>query len=706
MAAFDSPGGPETVDQDELRRAVEVVRTHISETYRLHHRVIRNRRHEVAKQKLDDDGLLTPFEFTGRARPKVVVIEGAEEGAAGVRGVLDWATSCAAAILDNGLDPSPYGPVLAILVSRLGGPVRDLANVLAYRVSRQFDAVSISPTERAYLDRAPLLGFESLVLTAVRSAERSDGLEALAAELAKVRPPARAVVFCGRGHLAADLYEELQSALGSTKNLHGHLRRQSESEREAAADAWRTAGGVLVVDDSGEVGRNLQDATLAFHVRLPWNPNALEQRIGRVDRYGSQRSARQYVFGDGDPDSLPSLWRRVLEDGYRVFEDSISAYQEVADESAVRAWVATLVGGVEALLAEIEPIRDEFSAERKRINELDALESSFGTRGDGEKMAMDIARFEARPGDIEAAYLNLATNPEGFRLKASRNKDGSLRFERDPEDQPLFSPRLLRRLMSVGVARIGYFDRWSLTPGRRLFRRGNPFVDGLESLLSLDDRGQAVAMWRWFPEWPNDPFTFFGFDFMIEADLSPILQVLGGGSQFEPVARRRADAAFPPEQVRVWVSAHSEQPVSSDGLVAFLDQRFSPPRGETAGFIDQNLNYERIGALHTILGGEENLAPVAHACFDSALARVKVTADVIEASARAVTKVRGETEVILAQSLARSRAAGLVSDPSAFEREVAMGHAIEVGVAEPVVRLAGVSCVVVSAQPWKSYVSG
>ena len=72
MAIYGPEGTPpEEVDLEELRLAVAAVRAHVSETYRLHQRVIRNRRHVVEKQRLDDEGLLTPFEFTGRSRPRV-----------------------------------------------------------------------------------------------------------------------------------------------------------------------------------------------------------------------------------------------------------------------------------------------------------------------------------------------------------------------------------------------------------------------------------------------------------------------------------------------------------------------------------------------------------------------------------------------------------------------------------------------------------
>lgn len=98
------------------------------------------------------------------------------------------------------------------------------------------------------------------------------------------------------------------------------------------------------------------------------------------------------------------------------------------------------------------------------------------------------------------------------------------------------------------------------------------------------------------------------------------------------------------------------------------------------------------------------MAPVAESCFDVAREQVEVVADVVRASKAAVEQVRRETGLLLAQSRARSEAAGLVADPGALEDEVEIGRAIEAGVADPVIRLSGVSCVVLSATSWSKYV--
>lgn len=73
--------------------------------------------------------------------------------------------------------------------------------------------------------------------------------------------------------------------LGPVFALHGEL---SEGQRhEEFANFQRSARGVLVATDVLSEGLNLQHACCqVVHYELPWNPNRLEQRNGRVDRYG------------------------------------------------------------------------------------------------------------------------------------------------------------------------------------------------------------------------------------------------------------------------------------------------------------------------------------------------------------------------------------------------------------------------------------
>lgn len=67
---------------------------------------------------------------------------------------------------------------------------------------------------------------------------------------------------------------------------------QSDQERDAEVERFTRRDGVrfLVSSRAGGEGINLQVARRLVHVDVPWNPMEMEQRVGRVHRFGSRRT--------------------------------------------------------------------------------------------------------------------------------------------------------------------------------------------------------------------------------------------------------------------------------------------------------------------------------------------------------------------------------------------------------------------------------
>jgi SNF2 family DNA or RNA helicase len=65
-------------------------------------------------------------------------------------------------------------------------------------------------------------------------------------------------------------------------------------ERQPLTEAFRKAGGALLLTRSGTEGRNLQFCHRLVNFDLPWNPMEIEQRIGRLHRLGQQHPVRIY----------------------------------------------------------------------------------------------------------------------------------------------------------------------------------------------------------------------------------------------------------------------------------------------------------------------------------------------------------------------------------------------------------------------------
>ena len=64
--------------------------------------------------------------------------------------------------------------------------------------------------------------------------------------------------------------------------------------KDAAIAEFRERVPLLLCTEFGGEGRNLQFCNTLINFDVPWNPMAIEQRIGRIDRIGQQREV--FVF--------------------------------------------------------------------------------------------------------------------------------------------------------------------------------------------------------------------------------------------------------------------------------------------------------------------------------------------------------------------------------------------------------------------------
>ena len=146
-------------------------------------------------------------------------------------------------------------------------------------------------------------------------------IEALIAEIQGVfaeNPSEKAIVFTEY----RDTLESIRCRLDEEPNFsgryvlfHGGLSRKQRLGREALFDKPETR--ILLATDAASEGLNLQQTCRqVIHFELPWNPNRLEQRNGRVDRYGQTREPIiRYLFYPDSPedDVLNRLVRKIEE---------------------------------------------------------------------------------------------------------------------------------------------------------------------------------------------------------------------------------------------------------------------------------------------------------------------------------------------------------------------------------------------------------
>jgi superfamily II DNA or RNA helicase len=210
-------------------------------------------------------------------------------------------------------------------------------------------------------------------------------LDALARILRRSREPA--VVFTE----FRDTLLHVQQALRvPTVVLHGGLTRE---ERNAALEQFsRSRAMVLLATDAAGEGLNLHRACrLVVNLELPWNPMRLEQRIGRVDRIGQERTVHAFhlIAADtGETRILSRLKARIA----RARADIDTPDPVGADEERTIAQLAILGSAAEGpasepaveIAARITPdLRTDAAGEATRLT---AVRSFM--RADDERTAM------------------------------------------------------------------------------------------------------------------------------------------------------------------------------------------------------------------------------------------------------------------------------------------------------------------------------
>lgn len=144
-------------------------------------------------------------------------------------------------------------------------------------------------------------------------------------------PDSKVLVFAFFRRTLTYLYERLREPgspyAGSVSIIHGGV---DPTERGRVIDRFREhqGFGVLLLSEVGAEGLDFQFCNTVVNYDLPWNPMRVEQRIGRVDRYG-QESERIRVYSLVLDDTIEKRILGRLYERIRVFEESIGDLEAI-----------------------------------------------------------------------------------------------------------------------------------------------------------------------------------------------------------------------------------------------------------------------------------------------------------------------------------------------------------------------------------------
>lgn len=89
---------------------------------------------------------------------------------------------------------------------------------------------------------------------------------------------------------------------------------------------------IILCDETGGEGRNFQNAKMIIHVDLPWSANALEQRIGRLDRLGRDPGQDVLSLAIYTENTIEEQLFKVWRDGMQLFTHSLSGMEIITGE--------------------------------------------------------------------------------------------------------------------------------------------------------------------------------------------------------------------------------------------------------------------------------------------------------------------------------------------------------------------------------------
>jgi hypothetical protein len=240
--------------------------------------------------------------------------------------------------------------------------------------------------------------------------------------------------------------------------------------RLALVHEFRTRSKVFISTEAGAKGLNLQFCDTIVNYDLPWNPQRIEQRIGRCHRYGQQHDVTVINFLARDNEAQ-ALTFEILSQKLELFGTVLDASDHVLHQSGGP--------GHEVLATALGP---DFEAQLRRVYERARTleEVSTELRALRDKMADGRRRFEETRSRTEGVIEQQFD--EGVRR----------RFRHYQEQVPRALAELDQALLTVVL---GYLEARGIAHARR-FADGTEFLDvpAQPSLPATLQVGVSVAL--------------------------------------------------------------------------------------------------------------------------------------------------------------------------------------------------------------------
>lgn len=358
---------------------------------------------------------------------------------------------------------------------------------------------------------------------------------------------------------------------------------------------------ILVTDSSGEEGKNLQFVDRVIHFDLPVSPNRLEQRLGRVDRIGGKLQVDSWLLAASDlTNSFSEAWYQLFHDGFNIFNQSIASLQFYIDAKLPKIEEILFKSGATGIKESISQIQAEIEQENLKISEQNALDEIDSRSEIAKDYFERLEEYDAQHKNIEKAVEGWLCNALNFQLQYDPNLYSVRTYK--ATQKTLISPEELQVYFGSYLKKQGVYNRRLANKygdGIHLYRIGEELIDTLANYLNWNDMGKAFAMWRKEPSWDSSEgceWLGFRFDYIIEIDWEKIGSTLNCSQLSVKAFKRQCDALFSPRFETVFLNSSFEQ-VEDEKLLEILQR----PYNKHTEQCDYNLAKNRLGILEEFI---------------------------------------------------------------------------------------------------------
>jgi adenine-specific DNA-methyltransferase len=247
--------------------------------------------------------------------------------------------------------------------------------------------------------------------------------------------------------------------------------------KAALVEHFRDKATILIATEAAAEGVNLQFASLVVNYDLPWNPQRVEQRIGRCHRYGQKHDVVAVNFLNCRNEADQRVFQ-LLSEKFRLFEGVFGASDEV---------LGALESGVD-IERRIAQVYQECRTSQEIRSAFDALQDELDTQ------------IQARLAQTRQSFLEHFDEDVRSRLRVSQKKTVETLSQRERwlldltraelHGHPEFDPALPRFRYTGTDARKGWYNldwKQAEARGEHFYRQDHPLaVQIIERAIARD----------------------------------------------------------------------------------------------------------------------------------------------------------------------------------------------------------------------------